>query len=384
MQTYKLTCRANQSFRWTRDISAYLAIFDLPNCVIRLQMRQGPFLAVEYEWSTANSKAVYSAGSVVFSAPVKDLLNFKGTYYGDLRIETAAGVPVVIAQVTFVWAQGFTRTTADETEADTSITNDTVETDGEAALTPSIGYMLAAGDINNIAYTARTAANGGNGDLILSLSKEAIGDTASLLLKTGGSGRAELGLLSDDNLLFKVSPNGSRWRSAVRFNKSSGRLTFPGRYWRNMPPNIVQRNHVTSNNWIISTSAADNSWFSVCWSPELGLFCAVANSGVGNRVMTSPDGVTWTTRTSAADNDWRSVCWSSELGLFCAVGGSGTGNRVMTSPDGVTWTTRSSAADNGWLAVCWSPELGLFCAVANGGAGTRVMTSKSAYSYSYR
>jgi hypothetical protein len=26
--------------------------------------------------------------------------------------------------------------------------------------------------------------------------------------------------------------------------------------------------------------------------------------------MTSPDGITWTIRTSAADNNWHSVCWS--------------------------------------------------------------------------
>jgi len=41
------------------------------------------------------------------------------------------------------------------------------------------------------------------------------------------------------------------------------------------------------SNWTIRTSAADNSWRSVCWSPELSLFCAVAITGVGNRVMTS-------------------------------------------------------------------------------------------------
>jgi len=85
------------------------------------------------------------------------------------------------------------------------------------------------------------------------------------------------------------------------------------------------------NNWTIRTSAVDNDWLSVCWSPELGLFCAVASTGTGNRVMTSPDGITWTIRTSAADNEWYFVCWSPELGLFCAVADSGTGNRVMTS-----------------------------------------------------
>jgi hypothetical protein len=82
----------------------------------------------------------------------------------------------------------------------------------------------------------------------------------------------------------------------------------------------------------------------------------------------------WTIRSSAADNGWRSVCWSKEVGLFVAVANNGTGNRVMTSPDGVTWTIRSSAADNGWLSVCWSKEVGLFVAVADSGTGNRVMT----------
>ncbi|MFP4033051.1 MAG: hypothetical protein ACLFTV_15955, partial [Desulfococcaceae bacterium] len=40
---------------------------------------------------------------------------------------------------------------------------------------------------------------------------------------------------------------------------------------------------------------------------------------------------TWTARESAADNYWHSVAWSPELGLFCAVASSGSGDRVMTS-----------------------------------------------------
>ena len=44
---------------------------------------------------------------------------------------------------------------------------------------------------------------------------------------------------------------------------------------------------IVAGNWTIRTSAADNNWLSVAWSPELGLFCAVANSGTGNRVMTN-------------------------------------------------------------------------------------------------
>ena len=81
--------------------------------------------------------------------------------------------------------------------------------------------------------------------------------------------------------------------------------------------------------WVTRASAVDNWWTNICWSPELGLFCAVAINGTGNRVMTSPDGITWTIRTSAADNTWTSVTYGN--GLFVAVSNTGTGNRVMTS-----------------------------------------------------
>jgi hypothetical protein len=120
--------------------------------------------------------------------------------------------------------------------------------------------------------------------------------------------------------------------------------------------------------WQIRSSAADNEWYSVTYGN--GLFVAVASGGVGNRVMTSPDGITWTIRSSAADNNWRGVTYGN--GLFVAVATTGTGNKVMTSPDGITWTIRSSAADNYWYSVTYSN--GLFVAVASGGVGNRVMT----------
>lgn len=130
--------------------------------------------------------------------------------------------------------------------------------------------------------------------------------------------------------------------------------------------------------WTIRTSASAQTWYSVCWSSSLGLFCAVAaNGAVGVQIMTSPDGVTWTSRTSASAQQWRSVCWSPELGLFCAVASNGiVGVQVMTSPDGITWTSQTSASAQSWYSVCWSSSLGLFCAVATDGVvGVQVMTS---------
>jgi len=130
--------------------------------------------------------------------------------------------------------------------------------------------------------------------------------------------------------------------------------------------------------WNLRTSAVDNIWYSVTFGN--GLFVAVAESGTGNRVMTSPDGVTWTSRTSAVDNTWKSVTFGN--GLFVAVANSGTGNRVMTSPDGITWTARTSATDDGWRSVTFGN--GLFVAVANGGTGSRLMTSPDGITWTAR
>jgi len=58
-------------------------------------------------------------------------------------------------------------------------------------------------------------------------------------------------------------------------------------------------------------------------------------------------GTVWTSRTSLADNNWRTVTYGNSL--FVVVANTGLGNRVMTSPDGVIWTSRTSAVDNDWV-----------------------------------
>ena len=131
-------------------------------------------------------------------------------------------------------------------------------------------------------------------------------------------------------------------------------------------------------NWTSRTSAADNSWLSVAYGN--GLFVAVAQTGTGNRVMSSPDGINWTSRTSAADNDWYGVAYGN--GLFVAVANTGTGNRVMSSPDGINWTIRTSAADNNWRGVAYGN--GLFVAVAYSGTGNRVMSSPDGINWTIR
>jgi len=125
--------------------------------------------------------------------------------------------------------------------------------------------------------------------------------------------------------------------------------------------------------WTIRESAADNAWLQVAYGRDgngNGLWVAVASSGTGNRVMTSPDGINWTTRSSAADRSWVSVAYGN--GLWVAVAFDG-GGAVMTSPDGISWTMRDRPSTNtAWHSVAYGN--GLWVAVATTGTN-RVMTS---------
>lgn len=134
--------------------------------------------------------------------------------------------------------------------------------------------------------------------------------------------------------------------------------------------------------WTYRTAAADLDWTSVTYGN--GTFVAVAGSGTGYRVMTSPNGITWTSQSSAADLYWNSVAYGTPGGqpLFVAVASSGTGNRVMTSPDGITWTSQS-ASDNtkSWQSVTWGN--GEFVAVQSG-SGNQLMASTDGVTWTTR
>ena len=111
--------------------------------------------------------------------------------------------------------------------------------------------------------------------------------------------------------------------------------------------------------WTERTLPSSNNWRNICWSPELRMFCAIAYNT--NKAITSSDGTTWTERTLPNSHNWKSICWSPELRMFCAVGSS---NKAITSPDGTTWTERTLPGNqNFYQSICWSPELHMFCIV---------------------
>jgi hypothetical protein len=79
-----------------------------------------------------------------------------------------------------------------------------------------------AAKLNNALWTARTGVESGDGDLRYKLNKEAAANTLSLLMQSGFSGRAEIGLTGDDDLHVKVSPDGSTWIDTLLFDRASG------------------------------------------------------------------------------------------------------------------------------------------------------------------
>jgi len=129
MQNLKLIAWQNSVFKLTLDFSGVAAIYDLPNCIIRMQMRQAPFSPVIHEWSTAVDNIIYNVAAklATFVAPVKDVINFSGDYKADIIIELPNGAPVVEATADITFRKGVTRTTPYSTETDTAGIFKTVE-----------------------------------------------------------------------------------------------------------------------------------------------------------------------------------------------------------------------------------------------------------------
>lgn len=119
----------------------------------------------------------------------------------------------------------------------------------------------------------------------------------------------------------------------------------------------------TVTTWTAGTIPAYD-YYSVCWSPDLGLFAAIHQAGSGSEVVTSPDGATWTPHALSPSSYWDSICWGN--GHFVAVGCEFGGTAyTATSADGITWSVVSGtyATVSKLTGVTWAPALSLFVAL---------------------
>jgi hypothetical protein len=251
-------------------------------------------------------------------------------------------------------------------------------------------------ELNSICWSSKNSAfcaisNAGEPEL--SVSNAGTGYSDGLATITGGTGNNDMTVnlvTSSGSILYVIlADNGTGYSigdvlTVVKTGGSSGTITltlFLG----------SGRRALTSSNgttWYagytpfydpIFNPPEDNSWNSVCWSEDLGMFVAVASTGT-NRIMASSDGINWSLRTATVpvSRSWNSVTWSPELGIFVAVGGNAAESNplVIYSSDSITWlSANASSANQTWNSVSWSPELGIFVAISEDGGSDRAMSS---------
>ena len=116
--------------------------------------------------------------------------------------------------------------------------------------------------LNKALWTAKTAAEGGDGDLRYTLNKEAASDVNSLLFQTGFSGRAEIGLVGDDDFSFKVSADGSTWRTPIVVNRNDGKLKIGGTTFNHAAMNVLGK----------ALTGTGNSYYGLCVTNNLAEF----------------------------------------------------------------------------------------------------------------
>ena len=212
----------------------------------------------------------------------------------------------------------------------------------------------------------------------------------STVVPTGFSGSSNFNggvLLPTGNVLFAPQTSNVGLFSPVDYTFSNSTAIPGGTYNavlastgvilapQGTPSNVINYNFTTgaiSNVLALSaknfgnvtlsagTMTANLSWFSVAWSPQLGLFVAIA--GGSSTMNYSTDGKNWLPGTMTSSQNWRYVVWSPQLGLFVAV--AGVSNVMNYSTDGKNWSAGSMTSSQNWRSVVWSPQLGLFVAIA--------------------
>jgi hypothetical protein len=86
-----------------------------------------------------------------------------------------------------------------------------------------LGINASADATNRLAVASAASLFSHQGtDHQLTINKADPASRASVMFQTGYSGRAEIGLVGDDDLLFKVSADGSAFLEAVRIGSASG------------------------------------------------------------------------------------------------------------------------------------------------------------------
>ena len=236
-----------------------------------------------------------------------------------------------------------------------------------------------AAKVNTALWTARGAGEGGDGDLRMTLNKEAPTDVLSLLFQSGWGGRAELGLIGDEDLTLKVSADGGSWRAAMVVDRTSGAVAFPAGAGR------VETTVFTAN----------GTWTVPSWARRIEAV-AVGGGGGGGAGACGASGVTRFGGGGGGAGGASAAIWNvSDLAasLSIAIGAGGAsgvggtaaagavggpgGNSTVTSGGVVILTGRGGAGGQGGTAAAGAGGAGgLGITPSNeGGASTTTATA---------
>ena len=225
-----------------------------------------------------------------------------GTFTGNVVLEEAT--PSIrfndtdITGYTLLQTNGATYEIAVDAENEDASSKFQVTIDGASANFEvnefGVGIGGASADATNgLAFFGTNILFNSGTSIAQVFNKNLVGNDASFTFQQGFATQALMGLLGNNDFSIKTGPT---FEEALVIKSKSGRAVFKKVQNGIRPWNVVQRNHVTSNAWLTSTSAVNNRWRSVTWSPELGLFAAVSDNGTGDRVMTTVSGNTVTYR----------------------------------------------------------------------------------------
>lgn len=140
---YNLRAANNCTFHWTRDLSAFASLYDIPSATIRMQARTSPFAPDPpvYEWNSANTSGGLacfdpSNNLLVISAPRADMARMQTNLVYDCRLEFPGGESIVLFGGKIVWTPGVTHMSGDSSATGVSGVGDTVNVDGESYSSP--------------------------------------------------------------------------------------------------------------------------------------------------------------------------------------------------------------------------------------------------------
>ena len=143
-----------------------------------------------------------------------------------------------------------------------------------------LGINTSADSTNKLAVaSAAILFNHIGGDMQVKINKNAAGNKASFLFQTGFSGRAEFGLLGDDNFTLKVSADGSTFFDSLKMLAASGRVALKSNGTGLSAAGTTQgtATAITKQMNEFTTVAAGTG--AILPSPEQGEFIFVQNSG---------------------------------------------------------------------------------------------------------